>query len=82
MRYVFYFFLTLPLLANSQSSYENVLIESYSGIGYQPCEPSIAVSLTDQSKLVAGSILDKVYTSADSGKTWTIDKLKSPLGVF
>lgn len=82
MRFFWIILMLLPITANSQSSYENILLDGYSGKGYQPCEPSIVVSLTDQSKLVAGSILDKVYTSADSGRTWTIDKLTSPMGVF
>ena len=82
MKFLMCLFLAFPFIVGAQIPYENILIESYSGAGYQPCEPSIAVSLTDQRKVVAGSILDKVYTSADSGKTWTIDKLRSPLGVF
>lgn len=66
----------------SQSAYENILIEEGTPFNYSPCEPSIAVSLTDPSYVVGGAILDKVYTSADSGRTWVIDTLRSDLGVF
>lgn len=60
----------------------NVLIHRYDGMGYQPCEPSIAVSPSDPDILVAGSILDNVYRSEDGGATWTRDRLESPHGVF
>ena len=60
----------------------NIVIEAWSGQGYQPCEPSIAIHPDDPSVIVAGAILDKVYTSSDSGRTWKIDRLSSPLGVF
>lgn len=66
----------------SQSEFENIRIEPFTGRGYQPCEPSIAIDPNDPSIMVAGAILDKVYTSADSGKTWSIDRLTSDLGVF
>lgn len=70
-------------LAQAQSDYENILIEEYNGSDrYQPCEPSIAISQTNSKYIVAGSILDKVYTSSDTGRTWTIDRLESVYGVF
>jgi hypothetical protein len=50
--------------------------------GYQPCEPSIAISPVDPNIMVAGSILDNVYHSVDGGVNWTHNKLTSPLGVF
>ncbi len=65
-----------------QSNYTNVVIEKGSSRGISPCEPSIAVSQADPAHVVAGAILDKVYTSADSGKTWTIGTLTSQFGVF
>ena len=74
--------LLLAGLASAQSSYENVLIEAQKGFGYPPCEPSICVSPVDPSHVVAGAILDRVYTSADSGKTWTANALRSKYGVF
>ncbi|MFM1932080.1 MAG: hypothetical protein RL226_1383 [Bacteroidota bacterium] len=62
--------------------FPNVLIHEWDGNGYQPCEPSIAIRPDNPSIIVAGSILDNVYFSSDSGKTWTLQQLKSPLGVF
>ena len=60
----------------------NVQIDAYDGTGYQPCEPSLAISPVDPDVMVAGSILDNVYTSQDGGKTWTKDVLTSRYGVF
>ena len=50
--------------------------------GYQPCEPSIAISPVNPNIMVAGSILDNVYRSEDGGVTWSHDKLTSSHGVF
>ena len=61
---------------------ENVEVHRYDGMGYAPCEPSIAISPVDPMVMVAGSILDNVYTSADGGATWSRDRLQSPHGVF
>ncbi|MFT6769372.1 MAG: hypothetical protein ACJAX8_001717, partial [Flavobacteriales bacterium] len=65
-----------------QSVYINSVIEQGTSMGISPCEPSIAVSQKDPAYMVAGAILDKVYTSSDSGMTWTIATLKSRFGVF
>lgn len=70
------------LLGYGQSVYQNVRVDLEDGNGYAPCEPSIAVNPKDPSQLVAGAILDRVYTSADSGKTWSKDRLTSSMGVF
>ena len=59
----------------------DVVIHSASGyIG--PCEPSICISPSDQNHIIAGSVLDNVYTSHNGGKTWTIDKITSTYGVY
>lgn len=59
----------------------NVMIDSTT-IPYSVCEPSICISPLDQNLIVAGSVLNNVYVSNDSGMTWTKDKLKSSYGVF
>ncbi|MBI1267720.1 MAG: glycosyl hydrolase [Cryomorphaceae bacterium] len=84
MRIAFFFAFASLLLASELTgqSVENVLIHEWDGAGYQPCEPAIAICPNNPSKIVAGSVLSNVYTSADTGKTWTRDILASPLGVF
>ncbi len=60
----------------------NIRIGPEKFAGYQPCEPSIAISQTDPNIIVAGSILDNVYRSEDGGVTWSHQKLTSSHGVF
>jgi hypothetical protein len=80
------FFLSASSMAQSDSEDDiptNVRLgPAQTTSGYQPCEPSIAISFTDPDIIVAGSILDNVYRSTDGGHTWNHKKLKSPLGVF
>ncbi len=59
-----------------------VLIAEANAFPMGPCEPSIAINLKDPENIVAGSILDKVYYSTDSGKTWTAQQLESTYGVW
>ena len=62
-------------------TYACVMIDAgNSGLG--PCEPSICIDPTNKDRVVAGAILDRVYTSEDGGLTWTKDKLRSPYGVY
>ena len=80
-----FFFLVLILFAiggTTQTPYQNVKIDGPDGFGYPPCEPSIAIDLNDPSVVIGGAILDKVYLSRDSGRTWQVDRLTSEMGVF
>ncbi len=78
----------LTLACSAQQNLEEtarptaVLIKEARAMPMGPCEPSIAINLADPSNIVAGSILDRVYYSQDSGKTWTTDDLDSPYGVW
>ncbi|NQX91747.1 MAG: exo-alpha-sialidase, partial [Flavobacteriales bacterium] len=82
MRVLILTFLLISAGTFAQSDYPNIRLgEDNKGV-YPPCEPSIAIDVNDPAKMVAGSIINNVYTSSDSGKTWTQDQLKSPLGVF
>lgn len=65
-----------------QASFKNVMISGGGSGGFNPCEPSIAVSRTNSSNIVAGYVLDGVATSADSGNSWTVGKMKSKFGVW
>jgi hypothetical protein len=49
---------------------------------FEPEEVSIAISPADPALMVAGSNLDRVYTSKDSGRTWTNKTLESKYGVY
>ncbi len=74
--------LSTAALSQAQSIYPNVKIFDQQPGAYAPCEPSIAVDPSDPSRLVAGAVLDYVFTSSDSGKTWTNDRLTSRYGVY
>jgi hypothetical protein len=66
-----------------QSPYKNVLIDKQvSSWEYPPCEPSICIDPTNSSNIVAGAILNRVYTSNDTGRTWLETPLLSKLGVY
>ena len=60
---------------------KNVMIDSTT-IPYSVCEPSICISPVNQDIIIAGSVLNNVYTSLDGGKSWSKDKLQSSHGVF
>lgn len=47
-----------------------------------PCEPTISINPSDDTNLVAGSVLNNVYVSNDSGITWHKSKLSSTYGVY
>jgi hypothetical protein len=46
------------------------------------CEPTIAINPRHPNNIVAGSVLDNVYYSKDTGKSWNKAKLSSPFGVY
>lgn len=69
-------FLCLPLLFFAQ--HPNVKISDQ----YDPNEPSIALDPKHPNRLVAGANLNNVYTSSDTGATWTKKQLTSPYGVW
>ncbi len=49
---------------------------------FNPNEPSIVLDPRQPNRLVAGANLNNVYTSADTGSTWTKAQLLSPYGVW
>lgn len=62
--------------------YKNVLVYAQEFGKYAPCEPGIAISLKNPAEMVAGAVLDYVFTSSDSGKTWKAEQLESRYGVY
>lgn len=86
-------FLTISLILLLQSCQEptkqlifpvqtlNVLIDSGSyRIG--PCEPSIFINPAKVGQIVAGSVLNQVHRSNDTGRTWATEVLTSSFGVY
>jgi len=83
MRKCFFVLFVCPLLGWAQSDYVNVQLDVQEGLySYPPCEPSISINPKDPSNIVAGAILDRIYTSFDGGLSWQKQTLKSSLGVF
>ena len=60
----------------------NVRIDQQVSGQMGPCEPSLFINPLNKDEIVAGAILDKVYTSQDGGKSWTKGRLESPYGVW
>ena len=64
-------------------SFPNVIIDSTTpGIPYRPCEPSIFINPTNPQNMVAGVVLNKTLHSFDGGKTWSLQFVESPYGVY
>ncbi len=71
----------LPENPEQNPSFVNIKIDS-STTFVGPCEPSICINPINPNNMVAGSVLDWVYSSNDAGKTWTKEVLKSSSGVY
>ena len=69
--------MALVFVVTAVAQVPNVQIDAYDG-GYQPCEPSPCHQPSRPRRVVAGSILDNVYTPRRG--RWTKDR--SSLGVF
>lgn len=69
-------------LAQGQTNFKNVKIYEATGLNYQPCEPSIAISKINPNIMVAGAVLKYVSRSEDGGRTWTTKKMRSRHGVY
>jgi len=63
------------------AQFKNIQLDA-GGPGNRACEPSIAISLKDPKVIVAGSVLNNVYYTADGGESWKKSKLQSSLGVW
>jgi hypothetical protein len=71
-------FLFLLLFFSSPLFSQNILISDQGN----PSEPSIMMDPENPEKLVAGAVLNHVYISSDTGKTWTRKTLTSTYGVW
>lgn len=63
-------------------NYPNVKIGESAPMRRGICEPSISINKKDPANITAGAILNRVFYSNDSGKTWVGDTLKSTYGVW
>lgn len=80
MRIFICILLSLPLIGVSQ--FKNVRIIQDTAFKRTVAEPSIAISRTNPAIQVAGSIIDRVHMSSDSGHTWNSFSLSSEYGVW
>ncbi len=62
--------------------YPNVMVGTSGPMHRGLCEPSISINKKNPVNITAGAILNRVFYSNDTGKTWTADTLKSPYGVW
>ena len=76
---LFCLFLPLSLMAQN---YPNVKLGESEATRRGLCEPSISINRADVSNITAGAILDQVFYSQDTGKTWVRDTLVSTYGVW
>ncbi|MCB0838816.1 MAG: glycosyl hydrolase, partial [Bacteroidetes bacterium] len=69
------------LINNANAQFKNIMLDN-DLTGYPPCEPSIAINPKNPDNIVGAAILDKVYTTFDGGKSWSLQRLTSTYGVF
>lgn len=62
--------------------FRNIKLDEQQDGSRYVCEPTIAVNPRHPNNIVAGAVLDNVYYTKDSGKTWSKSQLKSPFGVY
>lgn len=75
---IFRIFTLIFLFSSVQALAQNVVINSTGN----PNETGICMDPKRPHILVAGSNLNHVYTSSDTGRTWTAKRLNSPYGVW
>ena len=73
-------FLLLLFAISISAQYKNVQINNLESKNAN--EVTIAINPQDPSKMAAGANINFIYSSSDSGKTWTEDLLASSLGVL
>lgn len=73
------YFLSVLLLHNTTHAFgQNILISDQNN----PCEPSIMFAPENPALMVAGTLLNHVHVSTDSGRTWSSQILNSTYGVW
>ncbi len=82
MRFILLFFVFISAFNINAQLFTPIKIDEAVEGKYPPSEPSIVISRKNQSNIVAAAILDKVYVSLDSGKTWEFRTVESSYGVF
>ncbi|MBU6342639.1 MAG: glycoside hydrolase, partial [Bacteroidetes bacterium] len=75
-KYLLLFFINLATIVQAQ--HLNVKISELAN----PNEPSICIDPKRPNRLVAGANLNNVFVSSDTGKTWSVNQLNSPYGVW
>ena len=64
------------------SEFHNIKIDEIEAYKVGTAEPSITYNPINPKQLIAGSVLNNVYTSNDGGLTWTKSRLSSSQGVY
>jgi hypothetical protein len=82
-----YRFLTTSLLIvtvfqNSFCQFRNIQLDAAGPEKPYICEPSIAINPKNPKNIVAASVLNNIYVTIDSGRTWKHVKVESPWGVY
>lgn len=83
MRCLFFMLFVVLSPLTTKAQFKNIkLTEAKAGDKFQPCEPSVAISMRDKDNIVVGVILDKIIYTEDGGATWKETTVTSPFGVY
>lgn len=83
MRFLVWICMLGTIHLSAQVQFKNILLDnSPNETGRFPSEPSISISYKNRDVIVAGSVINNVYYSANGGATWTKSTLESEYGVW
>jgi hypothetical protein len=80
-----FFIVTIALLGQATlttGQFRNIKLDEQTESNPFVCEPSIAINPKNPKNIVAASVLNNIYVTANGGEAWQKIKITSPFGVY